>query len=48
MTDAKKADTKAPVTFIGLGMMGAHMAGHILSAGHPLHVQSDPRQGQGA
>jgi 3-hydroxyisobutyrate dehydrogenase len=31
-------DTKAPVAFIGLGLMGAHMAGHILAAGHPLHV----------
>ena len=26
MTDTKKTDTKAPVAFIGLGMMGAHMA----------------------
>jgi 3-hydroxyisobutyrate dehydrogenase len=31
-------DTRAPVAFIGLGQMGAHMAGHILAAGHPLHV----------
>jgi 3-hydroxyisobutyrate dehydrogenase len=29
---------KKPVAFIGLGIMGAHMAGHILAAGHPLHV----------
>jgi 3-hydroxyisobutyrate dehydrogenase len=43
MTDTKKTDTKAPVTFIGLGMMGAHMAGHILSAGHPLHVYNRTR-----
>jgi hypothetical protein len=31
MTDTKKTDTKAPVAFIGVGKMGAHMAGHILS-----------------
>jgi 3-hydroxyisobutyrate dehydrogenase len=30
--------TKKPVAFIGLGIMGAHTAGHILAAGHPLHV----------
>lgn len=36
-------DMKAPVAFIGLGMMGAHMAGHILSAGHPLHVHNRTR-----
>jgi 3-hydroxyisobutyrate dehydrogenase len=29
---------KKPVAFIGLGIMGQHMAGHILAAGHPLHV----------
>lgn len=28
----------APVGFIGLGIMGASMAGHVLRAGHPLHV----------
>jgi 3-hydroxyisobutyrate dehydrogenase len=31
-------DTRASVAFIGLGLMGAHMAGHIRAAGHPLHV----------
>ena len=36
-------DTRTPVTFIGLGMMGAHMAGHILAAGHPLHVYNRTR-----
>jgi 3-hydroxyisobutyrate dehydrogenase len=36
-------DMKTPVAFIGLGMMGAHMAGHILSAGHPLHVHNRTR-----
>ena len=43
MTDSKKTDTKTPVAFIGLGMMGAHMAGHILDAGHPLHVYNRTR-----
>jgi 3-hydroxyisobutyrate dehydrogenase len=43
MTDTKMTDTKTPVAFIGLGMMGAHMAGHILSAGHPLHVYNRTR-----
>lgn len=27
-----------PVGFIGLGVMGRSMAGHLLAAGHPLHV----------
>jgi len=27
-----------PVGFIGTGIMGAAMAGHLLAAGHPLHV----------
>ena len=43
MTDSQKTDTKIPVAFIGLGMMGAHMAGHILDAGHPLHVYNRTR-----
>ena len=43
MTDTKKTDAKTPVAFIGLGMMGAHMAGHILDAGHPLHVYNRTR-----
>jgi 3-hydroxyisobutyrate dehydrogenase len=43
MTDDKKTETKTPVAFIGLGMMGAHMAGHILDAGHPLHVYNRTR-----
>lgn len=32
--------TKAPppIAFIGLGIMGAPMAGHLLAAGHSLHV----------
>jgi 3-hydroxyisobutyrate dehydrogenase len=36
-------DTRASVAFIGLGLMGAHMAGHILAAGHPLHVYNRTR-----
>ncbi|WP_407192789.1 NAD(P)-dependent oxidoreductase [Bradyrhizobium sp. STM 3566] len=36
-------DPRAPVAFIGLGLMGAHMAGHILAAGHPLHVYNRTR-----
>ena len=36
-------DGKIPVAFIGLGMMGAHMACHILSAGHSLHVHTRTR-----
>jgi 3-hydroxyisobutyrate dehydrogenase len=46
--------TKKPVAFIGLGIMGAHMAGHVLAAGHPLHVfnrtraKADALVGRGA
>ncbi|MGO9045981.1 MAG: NAD(P)-dependent oxidoreductase [Xanthobacteraceae bacterium] len=36
-------DTPTPVAFIGLGLMGGHMAGHILAAGHPLHVYNRTR-----
>jgi len=36
-------DTRVPVAFIGLGLMGAHMAGQILAAGHPLHVYNRTR-----
>lgn len=39
MTDAPPATpATTPVGFIGLGIMGASMAGHILAAGYPLHV----------
>jgi len=31
-------DRNTPIGFIGTGVMGASMAGHILQAGHPLHV----------
>lgn len=30
--------SRAPVGFIGLGIMGAPMAGHVLQGGHPLTV----------
>ena len=32
--------TPPPVAFIGLGIMGLPMAGHLLSAGHPMTVFS--------
>jgi len=32
--------TAIPVGFIGTGLMGSAMAGHLLAAGHPLHVHS--------
>ncbi|HSQ79725.1 MAG TPA: NAD(P)-dependent oxidoreductase [Casimicrobiaceae bacterium] len=32
------SNERAPVGFIGLGIMGASMAGHVLRGGHPLHV----------
>ena len=35
--------TKASVGFIGLGIMGRSMAGHILAAGHPLAVYNRSR-----
>ena len=33
----------APIAFIGTGIMGGSMAGHLLAAGHPLHVHSRTR-----
>ena len=32
------SNERAPVGFIGLGIMGASMAGHLLRGGHSLHV----------
>ena len=32
-----------PIAFIGTGIMGGSMAGHLLAAGHPLHVHSRTR-----
>jgi len=34
---------KPSVGFIGLGIMGQHMAGHILAGGHPLNVYNRTR-----
>jgi 3-hydroxyisobutyrate dehydrogenase len=31
---------QATIGFIGLGVMGRHMAGHLQQAGHPLHVHN--------
>ena len=33
-----QVSTLPKVGFIGLGIMGQHMAGHLLDAGYPLHV----------
>jgi 3-hydroxyisobutyrate dehydrogenase len=38
------SNTKANVGFIGLGIMGQSMAGHILAAGHPLAVYNRSRE----
>ncbi|MEZ0213316.1 MAG: 2-hydroxy-3-oxopropionate reductase [Xanthobacteraceae bacterium] len=35
-----QGDAKMKVGFIGLGIMGAPMAGHLLAAGHTLYAQS--------
>ncbi len=32
------SNERAPVGFVGLGIMGASMAGHLLRGGHSLHV----------
>ncbi len=48
------ASATVPVGFIGTGIMGASMAGHLLAAGHPLHVhnrsraKAEPLLGRGA
>ncbi len=36
----KQDSTLPSVGFVGLGIMGQHMAGHLLDAGYPLHVQN--------
>ncbi|MDT8391649.1 MAG: NAD(P)-dependent oxidoreductase [Lentisphaeria bacterium] len=33
-------NTDTPVGFIGIGVMGKSMAGHILAAGYPLHIHT--------
>lgn len=37
-------NSKARIGFIGLGNMGRYMAGHLLSAGHPLLVYNRTRE----
>lgn len=41
MTSSSKAHPK--IGFVGLGIMGRYMAGHILAAGYELHVNSRTR-----
>ena len=48
------SEAKQPIGFVGLGIMGAPMAGHLLRAGHTLFVhtrtraKAEPLLGQGA
>ena len=39
----KTAPGKTIVGFVGLGVMGQSMAGHILNAGYELHVYNRTR-----
>lgn len=41
------SQSKPRVGFIGLGIMGRHMAGHLLAAGHPLAVYNRTRERAG-
>lgn len=43
MAAASPVAPPAPVGFIGTGIMGSAMAGHLLAAGHPLHVHNRTR-----
>jgi len=38
------SESRPRVGFIGLGIMGRHMAGHLLEAGHPLAVYNRSRE----
>jgi 3-hydroxyisobutyrate dehydrogenase len=38
-----QSTTKARIGFVGLGIMGQSMAGHLLAAGHPLRVYNRSR-----
>jgi len=38
MPAATASPSRVPVGFVGTGIMGASMAGHLLAAGHPLHL----------
>lgn len=40
--NAENSNTR--VGFIGLGLMGGSMAGHILAAGYPLNVYNRSRE----
>jgi 3-hydroxyisobutyrate dehydrogenase len=40
MTKRTRSQPLPPVAFIGLGIMGLPMAGHLLAAGHPMTVYS--------
>ena len=35
---------KPGIAFIGTGVMGRSMAGHLMAAGHPLHVYNRTRE----
>ena len=39
---------KPSIAFIGTGVMGRSMAGHLMAAGHPLHVHNRTREKAGA
>lgn len=39
----KHISTDTPIGFIGTGIMGQSMAGHLLEAGHPLHIYTRTR-----
>lgn len=43
-----EVNSKARVAFIGLGIMGRSMAGHLLAAGHPLRVYNRSPEGAAA
>lgn len=43
MAAAATVAPPAPIGFIGTGIMGSAMAGHLLAAGHPLHVNTRTR-----
>jgi len=43
-TPTAVAASPMPVGFIGTGIMGSSMAGHLLAAGHELHIYNRTRQ----
>lgn len=40
--------SKPTIAFVGTGVMGRSMAGHLIAAGHPLHVFNRSREKAGA